>query len=98
MGTSDRAEWIVSAGESPKPIRARIGAGMEPIVNEPAVRIANISGLNGDVRNIACMELPAKLFGKSRFRRGDKIDLGSTFFTHCRAYRVEWRGKFELQE
>src|SRR6185503_16033642 len=87
---SDRAEWIVSVGDSNKTVRARIGAGMEPIANAPTVRLANISGLNGDVRNIACMELPASLFGKSRFRAGDKIDLTSSFFTHCRAYRVEW--------
>jgi len=95
---SDRAEWVVSAGETTRPVRARIGAGMEPIVNEPAVRLMNISGLNGDVRNIACMELPARLFGKSRFRTSDRIDLVSTFFTHGRAYRVEWRGRFELQD
>jgi hypothetical protein len=93
---SDRAEWIVS-GDSNKTVRARIGAGMEPIANDPTVRLANISGLSGEVRNIACMELPASLFGKSRFRAGDKIDLTSSFFTHCRAYRVEWRGEFELR-
>lgn len=94
---SDRAEWNVSINGA-TPIRARIGAGMEPLVNEPAVRIESVSGLNGNVRNIACMELPAKLFGKTRFRAGDKIDLDSTFFTHCRAYRVEWRGQFQLGE
>jgi len=92
----DRAEWIISSTGLPRPIRARIGAGMEPIVNEPAVRLMNISGLNGNVRNIACIELPATLFGKSRFRTGDHIDLASTFLTHCQAYRVEWRGKFQL--
>jgi len=30
------------------------------------VRVANSSGLNGNFRNIACLELPAKLFGKDR--------------------------------
>jgi hypothetical protein len=94
----DRAEWIVSISGATRPIRARIGAGMEPIVNESAVRLVNVSGLNGDVRSIACMELPANLFGKSRFRAGDKIDLASNFFTHCRAYRMEWRGEFELRD
>jgi hypothetical protein len=94
---SDRAEWIISNPGFPRPVRARIGAGMEPIVNEPAVRLMNISGLNGDVRNIAAIELPANLFGKSRFRAGDQVELASTFLTHCRAYRVEWRGKFELK-
>jgi hypothetical protein len=95
---SDRAEWTVSVGESTQPIRARIGAGLEPIADEPAVRVVNLSGLNGNVRNIACMELPAKLFGKDRFQSGATIEFASTFFTHCRAYRVEWRGKFKLQK
>src|SRR5947208_7131012 len=45
---------------SGQPIRARIGAGLEPIVDEPTVRVANSSGLNGNFRNIACLELPAK--------------------------------------
>ncbi len=94
---NDRAQWTVSVGESTQPIRVRIGAGLEPIVDEPAVRVVNLSGLNGNVRNIACIELPAKLFGKDNFRSGDPIELSSTFFTHCRAYRVEWRGKFKLR-
>src|SRR6266571_725279 len=91
---NDRAQWTVSVGESTQPIRVRIGAGLEPIVDEPAVRVVNLSGLNGNVRNIACIELPAKLFGKDSFRSGDPIELASTFFTHCRAYLLDWRGKF----
>ena len=91
------AEWIVSLGASARPVRARIGAGLEPIVDEPAVRIVNISGVNGNLRNIACMELPAKLFGKDWFQAGDTIEFSSTFFTHCRAYRVEWKGGFSLR-
>ena len=94
---SDRAEWIVSSNGLSKPIRGRIGAGLEPIFDEPAVRVVNISGINGNLRNIAGMEVPAKLFGKDRFKPGDVIELGSTFFTHCRAYRVEWHGKFTLR-
>ena len=93
----DRAEWVVSLSGSPEPIRARIGAGLEPVVDEPTVRIVNISGINGNLRNIACMELPAKLLGKKRFRLGDTIELASTLFTHCRAYRVEWKGGFTLR-
>src|SRR5206468_5435068 len=93
---SDRAEWSVSISGPSKPIRARIGAGLEPIVDEPAVRIVNLSGINGNFRNVACMELPAKLFGKDRFKTGDVIEFSSTFFTHCRAYRVEWKGRFTL--
>jgi hypothetical protein len=93
----DRAEWIVSISGSTRPIQGRIGAGLEPIVSEPAVRVANISGVNGNLRNIACLELPAKLFGKGRFNAGDAIEFSSTLFTHCRSYRVEWQGKFTLR-
>jgi hypothetical protein len=57
----------------------------------------NIAGVNGMVRNTACMELPAKLFGKDRFKSGEVIEFASTFLTHCRAYRVEWNGKFTLK-
>ncbi len=93
---SDRAEWIVSIGGQDKPLRARLGAGLEPVVDEPAVRLANSSGINGNFRNIACMEIPARLFGQDRFKRGDRIELNSTFFTHCRAYRVEWQARLTL--
>jgi len=40
--------------------------------------------------------LTAKLFGNDRFKPGDVIEFSSTFFAHCRAYRVEWRGRFTL--
>jgi len=49
-----------------------------------------------NTRNIAALELPAKLFGKARFKPGDTIELGST--PHCRADRVEWKGKFTLRD
>ena len=94
---SDRAEWIVSISGCTKPIRGRIGAGLEPVVDEPAVRVMNISGINGNLRNIAIMELPARLFGKDRFKSGDAVEFDSTFFTHCRAYRVDWKGRFALR-
>jgi hypothetical protein len=95
---SDRAEWIVFAGQSTNSIRSRIGAGLEAIVDGPAVRLVNISGLNGHFRNIACLEMPAELFGKERFKTGDAIEFGSTFYSHCRAYRVDWKGKFILRD
>jgi hypothetical protein len=93
---NDRAEWLVAANGSTNSIQSRIGAGLEPIVNHPDVRVLNISGLNGNVRNIACMEIPAKLFGKDRFKAGDVIEFSSTFSTHCRVYLTEWRGRFSL--
>jgi hypothetical protein len=94
---SDRAEWIISVGTQNKPIRARIGAGAPPVCSEPAVRIMNLSGINLSTRNIAGIELPAKLFGNAKFQAGDTIEFACTFYTHCRAYRVEWKGKFALQ-
>ncbi len=95
--TPDRAEWIVSIQGSSQPIRARIGAGLEPTCSEPSVRIRNISGVNGTFRNIACVKLPAKLFAKESFRSGDNIAFESTFFTHCRGYRMDWKGSFTLR-
>jgi hypothetical protein len=93
----DRAEWIVSIGETNKPIHARLGPGGPPVCDEPAVRIVNLSGEYMNTRNIAAVELPAKLFGKEQFKAGDTIEFGSTFFTHCQADRVEWKGKFTLR-
>jgi len=92
----DRAEWHVSVGGASQPIRARLGGGLQPTVNEPAVRLVNLSGLNLNVRNIAAMELPARLFGRDRFRLGDQIEFTTDFSTHCRAYVTAWHGKFIL--
>jgi len=39
---SDRAEWVVFLGGSNSVIRSRIGAGLEPIVDEPTARLLNI--------------------------------------------------------
>jgi hypothetical protein len=94
----DRAEWIVSIGETNKFIHARLGPGAPPVCDEPAVRIVNLSGEYMNTRNIAAVELPAKLFGKTQFKSGDTIEFDSTFFSHCRADRVEWKGKFTLRE
>ena len=69
---------------------------MEPVFDEPSVRAINLSGLNGNVRNIVGLELPARLFGKKRFKARDMVGFTSTFFTHCRAYRVDWNGTFRL--
>jgi hypothetical protein len=59
--------------------------------------VMNISGINGNFRNVACLELPAKLFGKDGLKSGEAIEFASTFFTDGRAYRVEWRGRFILR-
>lgn len=94
----ESAEWSVAIVASGKLIRARIGTGAKPTVNEPAVRIVGLSGADLNVRNIAAIELPAKLFGKKRFQAGDQIKLASTLLAHARAYRVAWEGSFTLLE
>jgi hypothetical protein len=94
---ADRAEWHVTLNGTNHVIRSRLGAGLDPIVDEPKVRLVNISGLNGTFRNIACMELPAELFGKERFKAGDLLEFTSKFSGHCRAYSVAWKGQFTLR-
>jgi hypothetical protein len=93
----DRAQWTVSIGETNQPIHVRLGPGGLPVCKEPAVRIVNLSGEYMNTRNIAAMELPARLFGKTKFKPGDTIEFNSTFFTQARADRVEWNGKFTLR-
>lgn len=70
----------------------------KPTVSEPAARIVGLSGVDLNVRNIAAMELPARLFGKKRFQAGDQISLASALLAHARAYRVGWEGSFTLLE
>lgn len=95
---ADRAEWIVSPGVNRAPIHVRLGPGGAPIWDQPDVRVVNLSGVYMNTRNIAAMELPAKLFGKTTFKRGDSIELDSTLFTFARADRVQWQGKFTLRD
>ena len=92
----DRAEWIVSLGREGKAVRARLGPGGPAKCDETSVRLVNIAGEYMNTRNIAAMRLPASLFGKDHLKRGDEIELASTFVTHARGDRVEWKGKFTL--
>jgi hypothetical protein len=105
---SDRAEWTVALNGA-APIRARIGAGLEPVVSQPGrelvnlsgkpgVNVVNSSGVNLNVRNIAAVRLPATRFGQQRFQAGNTIKLSSTLRTHGRGYRTEWVGEFRLIE
>ena len=93
---NDRAEWIIAIVGSNSPVRARLGAGLEPLVNHPSVGIVNLSGLNLNVRNIAAMALPARLFGKTRFHSGDAVEFSATLYGHLQSYRVDWKGTFRL--
>jgi len=94
----DRAQWNIIPGETHPPIHTRLGPGAPPVCDEPAARIVNLSGANMNTRNIAAVALPAKLFGKARFKSGDTIKLNSTFFTHCQSDRVDWQGHFTLRD
>jgi hypothetical protein len=93
---TDRAQWIVTIGDPGKPIHVRLGPDGPPICDVPGVNVANESGDYMNTRNIAALELPAKLFGKTAFKPGDTIKFGSMYFTQARADRVEWKGKFTL--
>jgi hypothetical protein len=94
----DRAKWIVSIGETNRPIHVRLGPGGPPVCDGPGVRVVNLAGQYMSTRNIAAVELPATLFGKKRFEPGDTIEFDSTFFTQARAEQVQWKGKFTLHE
>ena len=95
---ADRAEWMVSIGGTNQPIHVRLGPGGPPVCDKPTVRIVNLAGEYMNTRNIAALELPAALFGKTKFKRGDTIEFDSTFFTQARADRVEWKGRFTLRK
>ena len=94
---ADRAEWVVSLNGTNQPIHVRLGPGGPPVCDEPAAKIANLAGEYMSTRNIAAVELPARLFGKTQFKRGDTIEFDSRFFTQARAEQIEWKGKFTLR-
>jgi hypothetical protein len=94
----DRMLWTVRTAGSDRPIRARLGAAREPVISDPSLRLESLSGVDLDVRNVAVLELPARLFGKERFAPGDSIEFSSTLTTHCQAYATEWHGRLTLVE
>jgi hypothetical protein len=93
---TDRARWSVRI-DGREIVSARIGAGREPLVSNPGVRVENLSGHDLNVRNIAVMELPAKLLGNDQLKEGDKVELDCTLLTHCGAYRMQWKETFTLR-
>lgn len=94
---NERPLWTVSCAGQP-PIHARLGAGREPIVSDPAIVVHNLSGLNLLVRNIAVVELPSSRFGKASLKGGDSLHFSATLLTHGEAYRMDWGGGFTLAE
>jgi hypothetical protein len=80
------------------PVTIRLGAGKEPVISEPGLRVKSLSGLYHSVRCVTAIELPASRFGKATFEPGERIELEITFTTHGRADRVHWKGVFVLSE
>jgi len=92
---ADRALWTLRV-DGREIVRARIGAGREPVWSEPKARVENASGVGSNVSNVAGMEIPAALLGQDELRPGDTIEIDCTLLTHGRAYRVDWKGRFIL--
>jgi hypothetical protein len=93
----DRAIWCVRLNGH-EPITTRVGAGMQPTLSDDAIRVESLSGTYHQVRCISIMEIPAQRLGRQQFAPGDEIDLESSFITHARASRIDWRGTFRLGE
>jgi hypothetical protein len=94
---ADRAMWTIRYGGG-EPVRLRLGAGKDPVISDPALRVKSLSGLYHNVRCVTAIELPAGRFGKAALKPGDQIELESTFTTHGRADRIKWKGVFVLSE
>jgi hypothetical protein len=91
----DRALWLIQV-PGQEPLRMRLGAGREPILSDPAVRVEHLSGRNLAVRSVTAVAIPASRFGRKRFKAGDRLEFSSSFFTHGRCYQMDWNGVFTL--
>lgn len=92
---ADRAQWVLQV-PGREPLRIRLGSGREPLLNDPAVRVEHLSGVNLTVRSITALELTAAQLGRKRFRAGDRLRLDACFTTHGQCYRMVWAGDFVL--
>ena len=92
----DRAEWNIRLLGRDQ-LSIRVGAGKEPVAND-AVRVKSLSGTYHTVRCITALELPAERLGSERLKAGDRIELESSFITHARANRIDWKGTFTLAD
>jgi hypothetical protein len=95
--TADLVTWTIRPRDA-APITIRTGAGKDPLVSDPALRIQSLSGLYHNIRCITAIALPARSFGKTALKPGDQITFDSTYTTHARADRIEWKGTFTLAE
>jgi hypothetical protein len=93
----DRATWTIRVHES-APITVRVGSGKDATIDDPTITLKSISGTYHMVRCITAVEIPAARLKKARLAPGDRIKLESTFVTHARAYRIDWKGDFVLSD
>jgi hypothetical protein len=92
---ADRAEWKVQLNGNAE-ITALVGAGKDSVIDNPAVRIASLSGTDHNVRCITAIEVPVSQLGTERLAPGDRISLKSSFNTLGRAKHMEWNRELEL--
>lgn len=91
----DRPLWSIRIPGN-APISFRIGAGREPIGNQPDLHLVNRSGLGHDVVNVAAIEIPSAWYQKHAFQSGESVELDVSLMTHARAAEAHWRGRFRL--
>ncbi len=72
------------------PVRVRLGGGKEATTNSQDVVVHNLSGKR-NVRNIAVLKLPSRLFGKGRLANGERIRFSAVLTSFARAYTTEWK-------
>ena len=94
----DRAQWLIDVGGYQKPIFIRLGNGTRPDSDGTGSSFAKLSVIHLKTYCVAAVGLPAKLFGKTKFKAGDPIELTCTFLGHSRYERVDWKGRLVLSK
>ena len=94
---SDRPSWRIQVNGQ-MPVTARLGCGKDAVIDNPSTPVVSLSGAAHGVRCITAIKLPAKQLGKERLAAGDHLTIESTFATHARAYRIDWKGEFVLSD
>lgn len=106
--TADFVERFLYGGAIPETERATLTVGIEGAKQLLSVRFggkerATFAGpavwsreWHSPTRNTILLKLPASMFGKTRLRPGDSINLNATLFSHSRAERMEWQKVIRL--
>ena len=96
MPEIDRMEWTIDLGLPGGPIRLRLGANLPPSGAPEGITARCISGPGLRTRVVAAVSVPARLLGRPGLAPGDAIEFASAVTTQARAYRTEWKGRFEI--